>query len=96
MILIHAIHSLFILNARPIRHNSDGPLKSCPFHLGICACTVVLGCWPRGRGGRLHDDAPAGLVAAAAVAGLAASGVHGLGLDDGRDGGGGGALHGDG
>lgn len=41
----------------------------------------------------LHDRAPAGLVAAAAVAGLAAGGLDGLGLDDGGDGGGGAALH---
>jgi hypothetical protein len=43
------------------------------------------------RGGRrsfagLHDDAPAGLVAAAAIAGLTALG-GGCGLDDGGDGG---------
>jgi hypothetical protein len=39
----------------------------------------------------LHDDAPARLVAAAAVARLAA--LDGLGLDDGNDGGGGAAGH---
>ena len=44
----------------------------------------------------LHDDAPAGLVAAAAVAALTAGGLDGLGLDDGGDGRGGGARHFDG
>jgi len=43
----------------------------------------------------LHDDAPAGLVAATAVAGLAALGDGG-GLDDGGDGGGDAGRHSEG
>ncbi len=41
----------------------------------------------------LHDNAPAGLVTAAAVALLAARGADGLGLDNGGDGRGGAAGH---
>jgi len=46
------------------------------------------------RSGRLHDSAPAGLVATTAVAALAAR--HGLGLDDGSDRGSGTSRHFDG